>query len=111
MVKFRLIVAIVAMTLAILWGTADAATPQNYSRECQGWAHMISAGEDDPLMHMIGCDDGAEANGLYARSDGRCAAIARIVWRDEHNLQTIIAHVKEIEPQCINYDDGSWGLN
>lgn len=111
MVKLKLILAIAAMTFAILWGTADAATPQDYSKECQAWAAMIQAGEDDPLMHMIGCDDGAETNGLYARSDGACEAIARHMFRTYRNLQIIVMQVKYIEPTCVNYEDGSWGQN
>lgn len=111
MVKLRLILVIAAMTLAILWGTADAATPQNYSRECQSWASMIQAGEDDPLMHMIGCDDGNEQNGLYDREAGTCNEIARNMFRTYRNLQTIVMQVKYIEPSCVNYEDGSWGQN
>ena len=108
MKNLRIVLAVIAMTLAILWGTAEAATPQNYSRECQAWAHMISAGEDDPLMHIIGCDDGAEANGLYARSDGDCAQIARAQFRRYHNLQIILQQVKFIDPTCGAYDDGTY---
>jgi hypothetical protein len=85
-----------------------AATPANYSKECQSWAHMISAGEDDPLMHMIGCDDGAEANGLYARSTGHCAAIARHMWRENHNLYLITLQVQYVDSTCVNFEDGSW---
>jgi len=108
MTKFRIVLMVAAMTAAIMWGTADAATLATYSKECQSWAHMISAGEDDARMHMIGCDDGAEANGLYARSDGECSALARHIWRENHNLHTIVNDVKDIDATCTIYEDGSW---
>ena len=108
MVNLRIVLAIVALTLAILWGTADTTTPADYSKECQSWADMLQAGEDDVLMHKIGCDDGAEANGLYARSEGTCNAIARQMFRTYRNLQLIELQVKHVDSTCVNLDDGSW---
>jgi hypothetical protein len=111
MSKVRLVLAVFALAAAIMWGTADAATPENYSRECQSWAAMIQAGEDDPLMHRIGCDDGPEENGLYARTEGDCAALARHFFREYRNLQLVPYQVIDADPSCVWFgpaDDGTY---
>lgn len=108
--KIRLMLAIVAMTAAILWGTADAseAPPTFTNQECEAWAGQIEATVDDVRMKSIGCEEGFYADNFWLAADGQCAELARDMFRTYRNLQTVVMQVKYYDPTCEAFDDGSW---
>lgn len=104
MVNVRIVLAIIALTLSILWGTADVSTP---SGECAAWAAELGYpnAADERIMLDIGCDQ--DENGAFVRDEGVCAAIARDAFRDGLAPYYVVRVTKA--KGCEHFEDGSYG--